>query len=109
MNPTRLNQAVAAHEPWTVVPYQSTHNTGGTIMGTNPRNSVVNKYLQSWDCHNLFIDRRQRVPAQRDLQPDRAGRRARLLDGGRDQEPLRQEPRAAGAGMTGSGNARSIC
>jgi gluconate 2-dehydrogenase alpha chain len=38
-----------------VVPYQSTHNTGGTIMGTNPKNSVLNKYLQSWDCHNLFV------------------------------------------------------
>ena len=37
------------------MPYQSTHNTGGTIMGTNPRNSAVNKYLQSWDCHNLFV------------------------------------------------------
>jgi gluconate 2-dehydrogenase alpha chain len=36
------------------VPYQSTHNTGGTIMGTNPRTSVVNKYLQSWEAHNLF-------------------------------------------------------
>jgi gluconate 2-dehydrogenase alpha chain len=54
MNPTRLNQAVARTGAWSVVPYQSTHNTGGTIMGTNPRNSVVNKYLQSWDCHNLF-------------------------------------------------------
>jgi gluconate 2-dehydrogenase alpha chain len=38
-----------------VVPYQSTHNTGGAIMGTNPRESVVNKYLQSWNCHNLFV------------------------------------------------------
>jgi gluconate 2-dehydrogenase alpha chain len=55
MNPTRLNPAVARTEPWTVVPYQSTHNTGGTIMGTNPRNSALNKYLQSWDCHNLFV------------------------------------------------------
>ena len=24
-------------------------------MGTNPRDSAVNKYLQSWDCHNLFV------------------------------------------------------
>jgi len=24
-------------------------------MGSNPGNSAVNKYLQSWDCHNLFI------------------------------------------------------
>ena len=54
MNPTRLNEAtVRTH--WTVVPYQSTHNTGGTIMGANPRDSALNKYLQSWDCHNLFV------------------------------------------------------
>src|SRR5439155_25453852 len=55
MNPTTFNPATARTEPWTVVPYQSTHNTGGTIMGTNPKNSAVNKYLQSWDCHNLFL------------------------------------------------------
>ncbi len=53
MNPTTANPA-SVRQSWTVVPYQSTHNTGGTIMGTNPRDSVVNKYLQSWDCHNLF-------------------------------------------------------
>jgi len=53
MNPTRLNEATARTN-WTVVPYQSTHNTGGTMMGTNPRDSTVNKYLQSWECHNLF-------------------------------------------------------
>jgi gluconate 2-dehydrogenase alpha chain len=40
---------------WSVVPYQTTHNTGGTIMGDNPTNSVVNKYLQSWDVSNLFV------------------------------------------------------
>jgi gluconate 2-dehydrogenase alpha chain len=55
MNPTSLNPASARSGSWSVVPYQSTHNTGGTIMGTNPGNSAVNKYLQSWDCHNLFI------------------------------------------------------
>ncbi len=40
---------------WDVVPYQTTHNTGGTIMGTDPKTSVVNRYLQSWDVHNLFL------------------------------------------------------
>jgi gluconate 2-dehydrogenase alpha chain len=55
LNPTRLNAATARTEPWTVVPYQSTHNTGGTIMGTTPATSAVNRYLQSWDCHNLFV------------------------------------------------------
>ena len=55
MNPTTFNTATARTDPWTVVPYQSTHNTGGTIMGTNPRDSVLNKYLQSWDVSNLFV------------------------------------------------------
>jgi gluconate 2-dehydrogenase alpha chain len=35
--------------------YQSTHTTGGAIMGSNPANSVVNRYSQSWDLSNLFI------------------------------------------------------
>src|SRR5215468_6411741 len=41
MNPTHLTEATARGS-WTVVPYQSTHNTGGSIMGTNPRDSAVN-------------------------------------------------------------------
>ena len=40
---------------WDVVPYQTTHNTGGAIMGDNPRDSFTNKYLQSWDVPNLFV------------------------------------------------------
>lgn len=35
--------------------YQSTHNTGGVIMGTNPGNSVTNKYGQVWDTPNVFV------------------------------------------------------
>jgi len=41
--------------PYSIVPYQTTHNTGGAIMGTDPRTSAVNRYLQSWDLHNLFV------------------------------------------------------
>jgi gluconate 2-dehydrogenase alpha chain len=41
--------------PYSIVPYQSTHNVGGAIMGTDPETSVVNPYLQSWDCDNLFV------------------------------------------------------
>jgi gluconate 2-dehydrogenase alpha chain len=55
MNPTKLSLATARVQPWTVVPYQSTHNTGGTIMGSSPGTSAVNKYLQSWDYENLFV------------------------------------------------------
>jgi gluconate 2-dehydrogenase alpha chain len=41
--------------PYSVVPYQSTHNTGGAIMGADPKTSVVNRYLQSWDVPNVFV------------------------------------------------------
>jgi gluconate 2-dehydrogenase alpha chain len=41
--------------PYTVTQYQTTHNTGGTVMGADPSTSVVNRYLQSWDVHNLFV------------------------------------------------------
>ena len=46
-------------------------------MGPNPNtNSALNKYLQSWDCHNLFSSAPM-CSAQRLVQSDRAGRRAR--------------------------------
>jgi gluconate 2-dehydrogenase alpha chain len=37
------------------VPYQSTHNTGGAIMGADPGTSVVNGYLQMWNVPNVFV------------------------------------------------------
>lgn len=40
---------------YSIVPYQTTHNTGGAVMGGDPRTSVVNRYLQSWDLHNLWV------------------------------------------------------
>jgi gluconate 2-dehydrogenase alpha chain len=40
---------------FSLTPYQSTHNTGGTIMGATPHDSVVNRHLQSWDADNLFV------------------------------------------------------
>ena len=33
------------------MPYQSTHNTGGAVMGADPATSAVNK---SWDVPNVF-------------------------------------------------------
>jgi gluconate 2-dehydrogenase alpha chain len=44
-----------SEDSYDIWPYQTTHNTGGTIMGTSPADSVVNRYLQSWDLHNLFV------------------------------------------------------
>ena len=51
-NKTVLNKL---RVPWDVVPYQTTHNTGGAIMGTDPKTSALNRYLQSWDVPNVFV------------------------------------------------------
>src|SRR5262245_25575100 len=40
---------------YSIVPYQTTHNTGGAIMGTDPKSSAINRYLQSWDVPNVFV------------------------------------------------------
>ncbi|WP_019533292.1 GMC family oxidoreductase [Paenibacillus ginsengihumi] len=40
---------------YNIVPYQSTHNTGGAIMGADPSTSAVNSYLQMWDAENVFV------------------------------------------------------
>jgi gluconate 2-dehydrogenase alpha chain len=41
--------------PYDVTTYQTSHLCGGAIMGTNPGNSALNIYLQSWDVPNLFV------------------------------------------------------
>ena len=41
--------------PYTIVDYQTTHTCGGAIMGTDPKTSALNRYLQSWDVPNLFV------------------------------------------------------
>ena len=55
MNPTVMSTPSVKKGDYSVVPYQSTHNTGGTMTGTDPKTSVVNRYLQSWDADNLFV------------------------------------------------------
>jgi gluconate 2-dehydrogenase alpha chain len=51
----RLAVALPRTGPYDVTEYQTTHNTGGTIMGVDPSTSVVNRYLQSWDVSNVFV------------------------------------------------------
>lgn len=41
--------------PYSIAPYQGTHCQGGAIMGTDPTNSVTNKYGQVWDTPNVFV------------------------------------------------------
>lgn len=33
----------------------SSHTIGGAVMGLDPRTSVLNRYQQHWDAHNLFV------------------------------------------------------
>jgi gluconate 2-dehydrogenase alpha chain len=40
---------------YSIVPYQTTHNTGGAVMGSDPNTSVVNPHLQCWDISNVFV------------------------------------------------------
>ncbi len=55
MNPTIKGRASARTGNYSVVPYQSTHNTGGTMMGAEPQSSAVNRYCQAWGADNLFV------------------------------------------------------
>lgn len=54
MNASEINPS-PRKGPYTPQVYQTTHNTGGTVMGNDPATSVVNRYCQSWDVSNVFI------------------------------------------------------
>jgi gluconate 2-dehydrogenase alpha chain len=41
--------------PFDTRQYQTTHVTGGTVMGAEPKSSVVSPHLQHWDAENLFV------------------------------------------------------
>jgi len=46
---------LAMDSHWDITKYVSTHNVGGAVMGDDPRTSALNRYLQSWDVHNVFV------------------------------------------------------
>jgi gluconate 2-dehydrogenase alpha chain len=54
MNPTEMS-VTDELEPYSIAPYQSTHNTGGAIMGDQPDNSVTDSYGRVWDTPNVFV------------------------------------------------------
>lgn len=55
MNPDSIPFTAPALDPYRIDVYQTTHITGGAIMGSDPSNSVVNKYGQVWDTPNVFV------------------------------------------------------
>lgn len=42
-------------DQYDIRPYQTTHNVGGAIMGVDPATSALNRYLQCWGQHNVFV------------------------------------------------------
>lgn len=54
---------------WDTTRYQTTHNTGGAIMGADPQTSVLNNYLQMWDCENVFIPGANAFPHNSGMNP----------------------------------------
>ena len=55
--------------PYNVGIYQTTHTCGGAIMGDNPKTSALNKYLQSWDISNLFVQGSMAFPQNAGYNP----------------------------------------
>src|SRR5262245_5089950 len=55
--------------PYDITKYQTSHLCGGAIMGSNPSNSVVNRYLQSWDVPNLFVQGASAFPQNAGYNP----------------------------------------
>lgn len=68
MNPNHMNTTEEL-EPYNIYSYQSTHNTGGAIMGSDPGNSVTNRYGQVWDTPNVFVTGAALFPQNPGLNP----------------------------------------
>ena len=55
MAPDMMGPVEGLKGPFDTRQYQTTHVTGGTIMGADPHLSVVSPRLQHWDAENLFV------------------------------------------------------
>lgn len=55
MSPDIVGTVSGRKGPFDSRVYQSTHVTGGTPMGADPKTSVVSPHLQHWDASNLFV------------------------------------------------------
>jgi gluconate 2-dehydrogenase alpha chain len=55
MGPDEIVDTTAELAPFRIDQYQTTHITGGAIMGDDPSLSVVNSYGQVWDAPNVFV------------------------------------------------------
>lgn len=61
--------AKKAGDHYDVTQYQSTHTCGGAIMGSDPSQSALNRYLQSWDVSNVFVPGANAFPQNNGYNP----------------------------------------
>ena len=54
MGPREMNKRPRQGH-YSIADYQTTHTCGGAIMGSDPKTSALNKFLQFWTVPNLFI------------------------------------------------------
>jgi gluconate 2-dehydrogenase alpha chain len=54
MSPDIMSSVRGREGPFDTREYQSSHVTGGTVMGADPGSSVLSPHLQHWDAENLF-------------------------------------------------------
>lgn len=52
---SRTQGYLSMDDNFDITEYVSTHNVGGAVAGDDPKTSALNKYLQSWDVHNVFV------------------------------------------------------
>ncbi len=55
MTPDIMSSVRGREAPFDTREYQSSHVTGGTVMGADPGSSVLSPHLQHWDAENLFV------------------------------------------------------
>jgi gluconate 2-dehydrogenase alpha chain len=55
--------------PYDVTQYQTSHLCGGAIMGADRNSSALNRYLQSWDVPNLFVQGASAFPQNAGYNP----------------------------------------
>jgi hypothetical protein len=67
--------------PYDITVYQTTHLNGGAVMGADPKSSAINRYLAKLGRAQPVRARRERISAERWVQPDRNGGGARVLGG----------------------------
>ncbi len=80
---------------YSIVPYQSTHVNGGTIIGDAPDYLGRQQVLPIVGRVQSLRSRSVQLPAEPWLQPDRHGGGTGLLDGGCDHQPVSAQSRDA--------------